>query len=465
MKKYFVLSLCFLLSTGMLFANGDKEESNSLENSKEGKPTVVMIFPGINDQDTVNPLTGIMTPGLDKFEAVVNAEIPDVNVDIVSIPWDGWIQKLEAMMTSGETDIGFYTNQVAVPDWFVDLTPYLEKDSDMNLDNLDDIFINPAVASLQYKSFNYPEATNNIYGMPISISSYDMVYDKVLFDQWGMDYPDENTTMPELVELAQKMTGKNPVTGKQNYGAFAPPYWMEWLSICYDAVKPMHNDNMDINLLDMDTYINYVKDSPEILSYFEDMATIVACSPKGVSTGSGSESFFTEANNIAINFNTCGPASELIGDMFGGIDDITDRFIILKIPSGPKSGMQGFPEFSKIGISQKATNPDASWEVIKTFITNKTIINYYLDHYLLDKLPALKDTNGFNTLDYAVNKDRLEYQTKTGFITDDYWTWRISLQKVNAEIVSQSITPEEARLQLHEYMVKWVNNTKSQLGN
>ncbi len=60
---------------------------------------------------------------------------------------------MEAMLTAGEADMGIFTNQEAVPSWYMDLTPYLEKDEEINLNNLSDLFIDPAVYYTRYKSF------------------------------------------------------------------------------------------------------------------------------------------------------------------------------------------------------------------------------------------------------------------------------------------------------------------------
>jgi ABC-type glycerol-3-phosphate transport system substrate-binding protein len=464
MKKMLMLVLCVLTSLSMIFASGSSEEESSADGASQAKDKVVMILPGLNDKDTIDPITGIKSLGLNSFEKVLAQEIPDVEVDLVSIPWDGWIQKLEAMMTSGEADIGFFTNQVAVPDWFADITPYLENDDVLNLDNLSNVFNAPSLAYLPYRSFNYPEATGNIYGLPLTQNNYCIVYDTKLFDQWGVDYPTEETTMHELVQMAKKMTGKNPVTGKQNYGAYIVSYWMEWFAVSYDAVKTMKLDNMDIENFDTAEYIDYIKDSPEVLQYFEDMATIVECSPKGVSTKSGNEKFLMDNNDIAINFDVLSGSPAYLGDMYAGLDEITDRFKAIGIPTGAKNGMQGFPEFFKLGVAKKAKNPEAAWKVLRTIMTDNKILNFYLMNYGKDKLPAVVDTTGIDTFDYPLNQYRKEYQSKTGFITDDYWTWRIALQNVNNEVISKTITPVEAREKFYEYATKWVADTKSQLG-
>ena len=103
----------------------------------------------------------------------------------LTIAWDGWIQSMEAMLTAGEADMGIFTNQEAVPSWYMDLTPYLEKDEEINLNNLSDLFIDPAVYYTRYKSFNHPEESGNIYGLPLTIACNMITYDSQLFKEWG----------------------------------------------------------------------------------------------------------------------------------------------------------------------------------------------------------------------------------------------------------------------------------------
>ena len=122
----------------------------------EAKPVVRVVVPGISEQSTTDPISGITTLGLKDFEDFLNSKIQSATIKLISIPWDGWIQKIEAMVNAGEMDVGFFTNQVAVPDWYADLTPYLTSDAQVNFGTLSNYYIDPAVYYTTYNSFNYP---------------------------------------------------------------------------------------------------------------------------------------------------------------------------------------------------------------------------------------------------------------------------------------------------------------------
>ena len=159
-------------------AEGGTSGGGTADGGSGAKPVVRMVVPGISEQSTTDPISGLTSLGLGDFEKFLEEKIPDVDINLISIPWDGWIQKIEAMSTANEMDVAFFTNQVAVPDWYMDLTPYLEKDPDVNFDNLSEWFLEPAVHYTTYKSFNYPEATGKVYGLPLTMACNSIVYDK-----------------------------------------------------------------------------------------------------------------------------------------------------------------------------------------------------------------------------------------------------------------------------------------------
>ena len=461
--KKIIIAMMVFLAVLPLAAGGNKESSDT---ASSGKEVVRVLVPGLSEQRTVDPISGITTLGIPDFEALLNEKIPEYQIEIISIPWDGWIQKTEALVTSGQVDVGFFTNQEAIPGWYMDLTPYLENDPELNFENLDEYFIEPAVFYTTYKSFNYPEASGKVFGIPMTMACNYIIYDTQLFDEWGVPYPDENMSLSELVALSEQMTGTNPVTGKQNYGANLYPTWTEWYALSYDAVKPYTDEGggMLLSDMDMEEYIEYVKDSPEVLKYFEDLLKLVACSPAGITTGTGSEKFLTQDNDIAIQYDSNKWTGPYMKYVYAGNEDVTGRFKPLLVPSGPEMGMEGFPEFFRFAIAQKAKNPDAAWEVVKTLTTDKEIVDFYLTNYASDKCSCLLDVSGMPTMENEFNKARHDYQMEHLLITDDYWYWRTPLMSVLNDVLSGTVTAEQARQNLYEGMKTWVNNIKMQLG-
>jgi len=469
-KKWYkvvaMMLLAVLLITGCGSAKPEaNKDSEAVAESSSGtsdKELVRVIVPGLSDVNVVDPISGIETKSLHDFEAFLNEKIADYEIKVLTISWDGWIQKLEAMINAGEADVGFFTNQEAASQWFADLTPYLEKDEVMNLDNLTDWFIEPAVHYSYYKSFNYPEATNKIFGLPMTMACNALVYDSQLFEEWGIAEPTADMTMSEVVDIAEQMTGANPVTGKKNYGGQLHTSLMEWNAVSYDAVKAYSSNTMDINELDQAEYVDYIKTSEEVRKYMSDMIRMVDACSEAVATGGGAENFFTADNDVAITFHANQHLLEYMKYVYAGDNEVTARFKPLLLPTGPENGMAGFPEFFKFAMTKTASNPDAAWEVIKTLTTDKEIVDFYLTNYQPDKITCLKDYDGVTLMEYDINKARYEYQLKAMFITDDYWYWRTTLKEVNNQLLSKQYTEEEAVEAFYEGVNSWVENIKSQ---
>lgn len=430
----------------------------------DDKETVRILVPGLSEQSTIDPISGLETKGLPEFQEFLNEQIPDYNIEVKTIAWDGWIQSMEAMVTAGDIDVGFFTNQEAVPDWYADLTPYLEKDEEVNFDNLSDLYIEPAVHYTTYKSFNHPEDTGKVYGLPMTVACNLITYDSKLFEEWGVEEPTEDMTFSELVDLAEKMTGTNPVTGKQNYGGYMYSSWTEWYSLCYNAIKPYLSDDMDINNMDMDEFVEYMKTSPEMKAYFSDLIRLVDCCNPAVATGSGAENWLTEDNDIAINFDVNGHTKTYMQYVYADDTEMTDRYKALLIPTGDAG--EGFPEFFRFAIANNTEHGDAAWDVIKQLTTNKEIIDFYLKNYAYDKLSCLKDTSGISMMeDYDINAKRHDYQMDNMFITDDYWYWRTPMQTVINQILSKQYTADEAVEAMYDGVNEWINNIKQQSAN
>lgn len=430
----------------------------------DDKETVRILVPGLSEQSTIDPISGLETKGLPEFQEFLNEQIPDYNIEVKTIAWDGWIQSMEAMVTAGDIDVGFFTNQEAVPDWYADLTPYLEKDDEVNFDNLSDLYIESAVHYTTYKSFNHPEDTGNVYGLPMTVACNLITYDSKLFEEWGVEEPTEDMTFSELVDLAEKMTGTNPVTGKQNYGGYMYSSWTEWYSLCYNAIKPYLSDDMDINNMDMDEFVEYMKTSPELKEYFSDLIRLVDCCNPAVATGSGAENWLTGDNDIAINFDGNNHTKTYMQYVYADDTEMTDRYKALLIPTGDAG--EGFPEFFRFAIANNAKNGDVAWDVIKQLTTNKEIIDFYLKNYACDKLSCLKDISGISMMeDYDINVKRHDYQMENMFITDDYWYWRTPMQTVINQILSKQYTADEAVEAMYDGVNEWINNIKQQSAN
>jgi len=459
MRKVLSGIIClFILMTLISGCSGGSAATNS-----GPKKVVRLAYQGILDKDTIDPISGITKKGKQSLKELLEKKLPNYQIDIITIPSDGWIQKTETTIKSGECDVAWYTNQVMAADWFTDHSEFMKDDQQVNLNNINSLFLDQAVHYIKYRSFDKPQSTNQYYGLPIDMSAYFMAYDKQLFDDWGVQPPSENTTYEELIDKAKKMTGKNPKTGKDNYGTFLKSYWLEWHSIGFNATHPIKADGMKLANLNMDNDVEYIKGSPEVLKYFNYLTEALKYAPAGAATGTGSEKFYTKDNDIAINMDVS-LTGQYLAYTYANKKDVTDRFKPILMPLS-KNGMQGFPEFHKVAVVKNAKDKQAAWEVVKKLTTDKEVVDFLIVNYSTSGVPALKDASGMKCMELDINKKRHEFQKKSIFITDDYWYWREPMNKVLTKVVAKQVTSEQARIEFYNNTKTWIEDKKKQLGS
>lgn len=139
-----------------------------------------------------------------------NKEYPNIHVDLQTAPWDQYWSKMQTEIAGG-TCADVFMNQT----WYFKtlqesgaaepLTPLIERDNysmEGHNEKVEDIYTEDGV----------------LYAMPQDWDCESIVYNKDLFDKYGVEYPDENlewnpTDGGSFLELAQKMTidenGKN----------------------------------------------------------------------------------------------------------------------------------------------------------------------------------------------------------------------------------------------------------------
>lgn len=167
------------------------------------------------------------TPEFEKLFRAFEEANPGITVEPVDIASDDYDTKLTTMLSSGDTtdiltmkNLLSYSNY-ALRDQLVDLS-----------DHIKDIDIDPAKAS--YDMYNVDGKT---YAQPYRTDFWVLYYNKTLFDEAGIDYPN-NLTWDEYEEIAKKLSKPE----EQVYGA----YQHTWRSTI-QAIAAAQND---ANLID-----------------------------------------------------------------------------------------------------------------------------------------------------------------------------------------------------------------------
>lgn len=160
----------------------------------------------------------------DPWEIEINKKIaskfeethPNIKIEQQYAPWNDYFDKLQTQWAGNSSpDVMFLTN---VPSYaskgvLEDLGPYIKQ----NNYKIDDYY--PEALKL----FQY---NGKLYGVPRDNDTKVLFYNKKLFDEAKLPYPDKNLTWDKLVELAKKLTIRDNTGRAKQYGiAFDPGMW------------------------------------------------------------------------------------------------------------------------------------------------------------------------------------------------------------------------------------------------
>lgn len=154
------------------------------------------------------------------------AQHPDVVIEVQVTSWNEYWTKLEAAAESNTMPDIFWmhTNQILYYSDFgmlADVTDlYADEDPNYYANHFSEISIANAQGS-----------NGRMYGVPKDKDNIFLVYNKEMFDQAGVSYPDESWTWDDLVSASQQIYDK---TGKYGYMAYNDDQMGYW-SFVYQA--------------------------------------------------------------------------------------------------------------------------------------------------------------------------------------------------------------------------------------
>lgn len=132
-------------------------------------------------------------------------EYPDIQVKLQVIPINQYAETVRAALDADEKiDVFNCRDGVA-------LMECIENGNAMELDRL--ISEQQFDSSIYGTLFSKLRYDNHVYMLPYRLSTYVIAYNKTLFDEYGVDYPNDNMTWDELYELAKRMT----ITGENGH--------------------------------------------------------------------------------------------------------------------------------------------------------------------------------------------------------------------------------------------------------
>jgi len=256
-----------------------------------GEVKVLLI--GYPDQDQTDPVTGATVPGISHLKDDFEAAYPDIDLQIINIPWGsgstGYGPKTEAMIQGQEACL------YDLPGAF----DYGRRGYLVNLDDLiakDSSFENVWGAQFdQWRGWG-PSNPDNLWGLPYQVGNRVIHYDAKLFKDWGVEPLSEHPTLDEIATKAKAMTGKNPVTGEQNYG-----YWLQGKYISWQFQTIAHAMGANWGQINPDGTLTVTWDTPEYHKALDWLVEMSKYAPPGAVTADAMPpGFLTDENQVAI---------------------------------------------------------------------------------------------------------------------------------------------------------------------
>ncbi|MBC2580456.1 sugar ABC transporter substrate-binding protein [Clostridium sp. DJ247] len=150
-------------------------------------------------------------PGMQAIADKFHEKNPNITVKVEVTPWDQYWTKLDAAASSGTLPDVFWMHsqnflKYATNGALLDITDKIKGSKDVQMDNFPKGLVD--LYSVQGKNYSIPKDYDTI----------GLWYNKKMFDEKGIPYPDETWDWNKLVDVAQKLTDSS----KGVYGYVAP---------------------------------------------------------------------------------------------------------------------------------------------------------------------------------------------------------------------------------------------------
>ena len=175
MKKSAIKLIFLLIFLGALFCGCTTKESQiTIQYSSWGSKSEIILKPILNDFEKENP---------------------DIKIDFMHIP-QNYFQKLHLLFASNTAPDVVFINNIYLPVY-------------ANAGLLEDLTDTDLIYKEFYqKSLDAMTYKGKIYAIPRDISNLVIFYNKNIFDEKQIKYPDKNTTFNDFLIMSQKLTDK-----------------------------------------------------------------------------------------------------------------------------------------------------------------------------------------------------------------------------------------------------------------
>jgi multiple sugar transport system substrate-binding protein len=185
MKRFLIVLLMITMAAGTMTAGGSQERSDKVE---------IVYYTFTASPHHLEDLDTIIT----QFN-VVN---PDIEIKVEAVGYNEYFTKLESMIVGGNPPDVFelnYENFVnyASKQVLLDLDPFVAADEGFSAENY---------RGAAYDGFSL---NGRQFGLPATFSTSVLYYNKDLFDEAGVSYPQDDWSWEEAITAAKKLTDRD----------------------------------------------------------------------------------------------------------------------------------------------------------------------------------------------------------------------------------------------------------------
>jgi multiple sugar transport system substrate-binding protein len=296
---------------------------------------------------------------LDMYKETVekfNERDPNIQVNQQHSPGSEYQRKVETMIAGGTPPDVFWLHA----NWFPmyhkagalrELNPYIERDQYPI-----DAFYEAAVGQFS--------AEGKIYAIPRETSSIVVAYNKNMFDDAGVDYPTEDWTFDDLLEIAQALTKRDAQGNATQWGLSVP---LALGTTMYPAIWSQGGE-----VLNWPEKTKCMLTKPESVAAFQwlsDLINVHKVAPAAADmAGQGAIDLFI-SNKIAMAFiGRWNVATMLRADPNFNMD-------IQHVPTG-SAGKITRTSTGAYAITAGSKYPEAAWEFVK-YVTSRPVYDYF----------------------------------------------------------------------------------------
>ncbi len=268
---------------------------------------------------------------------------PETNIVLQEQPSSGWLDKYISVAQTGEApDIflakGSWFGELADLEYIKPLTPFLTPQKEAE-------FLPSSIDGLSYD--------NELWGLPLWFDSILLYYNKKMFDQAGLSYPNSSWTDIELINAAVELTDRS--AENKIYGlvwASISPYMWPAFQYGFGHGPLYQNDGIVVN----DTT------SVDAMEFIYDLKFYHRCLFYDDSSNSATQAFIADKGAMLIYGGWYTPTLDALEVDYG--------MEILPLISSTNKRITPMVEIKGWGISKDAKNSSLCYDII-SFLTNK----------------------------------------------------------------------------------------------